>query len=140
MSGGAFLLVRAAGRLVGLPVEQLDGLVELDAVDAIPLAEPALRGVAVLRGADLPVLHLGALLAGVAAPESRSDTAVVTRGATGRLGLEIEAAELVIRGELVSHEDDPTPWTAGFVRHGAGLIPVLDLRALAAHLVAAGRV
>ena len=67
-TGGAFLLVRAGGRKVGLAVEAVIEVREPDELGAIPSLEPALRGVTALRGQLMPVLNLGALLGGEPGP------------------------------------------------------------------------
>src|SRR5204863_702340 len=78
MSGSAgHLLVRAGGRLVGLPLDQVVEVLDPGATFPVPSLEPAVRGVAVVRGRILPLIHLGALLDGGECPPERSDTGVM---------------------------------------------------------------
>ena len=139
MSGGAgHLLVRAGHRLVGLP---LDRVVEvLDPGDAFPVPslEPAVRGVVVIRGRILPLVHLGALLEDMRFPADRSGTGVLVDLAGRRLCLEVEAAEAVLYGAgLPVPAGAALPWAAGVARTDGGLVPLLDLTALGARMMEA---
>jgi chemotaxis signal transduction protein len=125
--------VRAAGRLVGLPLTQVVEVLDPGAAFPVPSVEPAVRGVAVIRGRILPVVHLGALLEGRSCPAERSELGVLVELGGRRLCLEIEEAESVLyeRGMPVQ-AGSALPWAAGVARTPQGLIPLLDLAALGA--------
>ncbi len=135
-----FLVVHAGGRAIGLPVEHLEAVTVPGAVAAVPSLEPAVRGVATMRGAVLPVVHLAALLAGQRCPADVASTAIVVTVEGRRLCLEVDDAEVVQRGEsLPVPPDRAVPWAAALVRHGKELLPLLDLAALSARLFEMGR-
>jgi chemotaxis signal transduction protein len=134
MSGGAgHLLVRAGARLVGLPLTQVVEVLDPGAAFPVPSVEPAVRGVSVIRGRILPVVHLGALLEGRPCPTERSELGVLVELGGRRLCLEIEEAESVLyeRGMPVQ-AGSALPWAAGVARTPQGLVPLLDLAALGA--------
>jgi chemotaxis signal transduction protein len=137
MSAGAgHLLVRAGGRLVGLPLAQVVEVLDPGAAFPVPSIEPAVRGVSVIRGRILPLVHLGALLEGRVCPAERSEVGVLVEVGGRRLCLEIDTAESVLydRGLPVAG-GGTLPWTAGVARTGDGLIPLLDLVALGARFM-----
>jgi chemotaxis signal transduction protein len=134
MSAGAgHLLVRAGGRLVGLPLAQVVEVLDPGAAFPVPSVEPAVRGVSVIRGRILPLVHLGALLDGRPCPTERSELGVLVELGGRRVCLEVEAAESVLyeRGMPVQ-TGSALPWAAGVARTAEGLIPLLDLAALGA--------
>lgn len=135
-----FLVVHAAGRAVGLPVEHLEAVTSPGDVVPVPSQEPAMRGVATLRGAVVPVVHLGALLAGQRCPGESGATAVVVTVAAQRFCLEVDDAEVVQSGELLPlPRDRSLPWAGALVRCGDEVLPLLDLAALGARLNETGR-
>ena len=87
------LLVRTAGRLVGLPLDQVVEVLDPGPTFPVPSLEPAVRGVAVIRGRILPLVHLGALLDGAPCPAARSDTGVLVELDGRRQCLAVDAAE-----------------------------------------------
>jgi chemotaxis signal transduction protein len=130
-----FLLVRASGRLVGLPVEQLIAVAEFGEPHPVPSPEPAMRGVAVVRGETMPVFHLGAFLAGTGCPAERGQTGVVIAVEGGRLCLEVDEADVVVRAMTMQLPDTTAQsWAHAVVRCPEGLVPLLDLTALGARL------
>ena len=130
-----FLLVRASGRLVGLPVEHLVAVAEFGDPHPVPSPEPALRGVAVVRGETMPVIHLGAFLAGTACPAERGQAGVVITVDGGRLCLEVDEADVVVRAVTMPLPDTTVQaWARAVVRCPEGLVPLLDLTALGARL------
>jgi len=132
MSGGAgHLLVRAGGRLVGLPLAQVVEVLDPGAAFPVPSVEPAVRGVSVIRGRILPLVHLGALLEGRSCPAERSEMGVLVDLGGRRICLEIEEAESVLYEHGMPVQAGTTlPWAAGVARTPQGLIPLLDLTAL----------
>lgn len=136
MSGEAgHLLVRAGDRLVGLPLDQVVEVLDPGTAFPVPSLEPAVRGVAVVRGRILPLVHLGALLDGTACPAERSETGVLVELAGRRFCLEVEDAETVLyeRG-LPVPAGSALPWAAAVARTERGLVPLLDLAALGARI------
>ena len=136
MSGAGHLLVRAGGRVVGLPLAQVVEVLDPGAAFPVPSIEPALRGVSVIRGRILPLVHLGALLEGQAYPPERTELGVLVDVGGRRLCLEIDEAESVLyeRGMPVSAVS-ALPWAAAVARTDQGLIPLLDLAALGARFL-----
>ena len=135
-----YLVVRAGGRLVGLPIEHLEAVTSAGAVAPVPSREPALRGVATLRDALLPVVDLGALLSGTPCAAEAAGAAVVVRIRDQRICLEVEDAEVVQTGEVLPMpRDRAVPWARALVRRGDDLLPLLDLAALSTRLIEAGR-
>ncbi len=138
MSGAGHLLVRAGHRLVGLPLAQVVEVLDPGTAFPVPATEPAVRGVAVVRGRIVPLVHLGALLEGRPCPQDRSDVAVMVELAGRRLCLELEAAETVLyEPGLPIAPGAGLPWAAAVARTEHGLVPLLDLTALGARFTEA---
>lgn len=137
MSGApGHLLVRAGTRLVGLPLDRVVEVLDPGAAFPVPSLEPAVRGVAVVRGRILPLVHLGALLDDTVCPPGRSETGVLVELAGRRLCLEVEAAESVHYGaSLPVPAGAALPWAAAVARTDGGLVPLLDLTALGARML-----
>jgi chemotaxis signal transduction protein len=135
-AGGGHLLVRAGGRLVGLPLGEVVEVLDPGASFPVPSIEAALRGVAVIRGRILPLVHLGALLEGRQCPAENSGMGVLIEIGGRRVCLEIDDAESVLydRG-LPVPAGTALPWTAAVARTDDGLIPLLDLAALGARFM-----
>jgi purine-binding chemotaxis protein CheW len=130
-----YLIVRAAGRQVGLALDQVVEVLDPGDAFPVPAVEPAVRGVTSIRGRIMPLVHLGALLDGSTCPTERGDTAVVVELSGHRLCLEVEAAESVLQGSgLPVPADRGLPWAVGVARTESGLLPLLDLTALAARI------
>ena len=137
MSG--YLLVTAGGRPVGLPVEYLEAVTETGACSAVPSPEPALRGVATVRGAMVPVVHLATLLGGGTLPTERGETSVLVSIGGRALCLEVDDADTVLyEPSMPVPPDAAMPWARAVVRRPEGLVPLLDLSALGARLMEAG--
>jgi hypothetical protein len=79
------------------------------------------------------MVHLGALLEGLACPPERTEMGVLVDVGGRRLCLEIDEADSVLyeRG-LPVQAGTTLPWAAGVARTTEGLIPLLDLAALGA--------
>ena len=132
-TGGAFLLVRAAGRLVGIAVEAVIEVREPGELGAIPSLVPALRGVTALRGQLMPVLNLAVLLGAEPGP---SAVVVVTDLGGRRVGLEVEDADIVVgAGVPLLSADETLPWARAIAALPDQVyVPLLDLGTLAARL------
>lgn len=130
MSSG-YLVVRALGAPYGLPLGHVVEVSDLSEVLDVPRAHPAVRGLTPQRGRLVPLIHLGALLAGRAAPTERGRTAILIRLGARQVALEVDDADEVVRGKPlpVPHGED-LPWALGVARRGDHLVPVLDLDAL----------
>ena len=132
-TGGAFLLVRAAGRRVGIAVEAVIEVREPGELGAIPSLVPALRGVTTLRGQLMPVLNLAVLLGAEPGP---SAVVVVTDLGGRRIGLEVEDADIVVgAGMPLLSADETLPWARAIAALPDQVyVPLLDLGTLAARL------
>jgi chemotaxis signal transduction protein len=136
----AYLLVSAGGRQVGLPVVQLEGVADPGLVTAVPSGEPSLRGISTVRGVTLPVVSLRALLDGTGVGEAPAEVAVIVSVGGIRLCLEVDAVDIVFRGEpMPAVGEGSTPWARSVTRHEGKLVPLLDLGALGARLTETGR-
>ncbi len=125
------LLVRTGSRVVGLPLDQVVEVLDPGPAFPVPSLESSFRGVAMVRGRILPVVHLGALLDGTACPAQRSDIGVLVELAGRRVCLEVDEAESVLYGAGLPVPGAATlPWATGLARTPGGLIPLLDLAAL----------
>jgi chemotaxis signal transduction protein len=135
MSAAAWLMVRAGSRRVGLPLADVIEVLDPGPVYPVPSTEPAVRGVTTARGGIMPLVHLGALLGGTACPERRGDTTILVRVAGCRVCLEVDGAEEVLReGGLPVPPGTSLPFAAAVARHDGGLVPLLDLTALAGRI------
>ena len=133
-----FLLVRTGSRRVGLELVHVIEVIQIGPVHPVPSREPAVRGVTVLHGRIVPVVHLGALLDIAECPATVGDLVVVVTVDGRRVGLEIDDAEVVVREPVLSVPPGATfPWAIGVARHPEGLVPLLDLAALSARFMEA---
>jgi purine-binding chemotaxis protein CheW len=137
-AGGGFLLVRTGTRRVGLELAQVIEVIQIGDVHPVPSREPAVRGVTVLHGRIVPVMHLGALLDIAECPAQLGNLVVVVTVDGRRVGLEIDDAEVVVREPALPVPAGATfPWAIGVARHPEGLVPLLDLAALSARFMEA---
>lgn len=138
-SGSAVLLVRAGRRTVALALEHLVEVVDPGIPIEVPARQPALRGLARVRGKLVPLIHLGALLDGGGCPPSLGETGVLIAVGQQHFCLEVDAVEELLReSALPVPPGDALPWALGVTRGPAGLVPVLDLPALGGRLVEGG--
>lgn len=128
-----YLIVRVEGRTYGLPLDHVEEVSDVTEVLDAPRVLAALRGMTPLRGRLVPLVHLGALLGGRAAPPDRGATAVLVRLGNSQIALEVDDAEEVVReAPLPVPRGEDLPWATGIARPQAprGLVPILDLEAL----------
>lgn len=128
-----FLLVRAEGKAYGLPVGRVIEVDDARDVLEVPRALPAVRGLTPLRGRLVPLIHLGAFLAGRAAPPETGRTVVLVElGEGGRqVAFEVDEADAVVREPALPVPDDQSlPWASGVAERDGALVPILDLDAL----------
>ena len=131
-----YLLVRAGGKAYGLPVARVLEVGDATEVLSVPKSVPAVRGLTPLRGRLVPLVHLGAFLAGAAAPLEPAGGArtvvLVVLGASGKqVAFEVDDADAVVREQpLPVPRGQTLPWAAGVAERKDGLVPILDLDAL----------
>jgi chemotaxis signal transduction protein len=131
MSRG-YLLVRVGGREFGLPISRVLEVADTTEVLDVPRRTPALRGLTPARGRLVPLVHLGALLGGRAAPPERGRSHVLVALSGARVAaLEVDDADEVVRDDpLPVPAGQDLPWAGGVARRGDAVVPVLDLAAL----------
>jgi purine-binding chemotaxis protein CheW len=132
MSRG-YLLVRVEGHPYGLPLARVLEVSDVAEVFSAPRALPALRGLTMLRGHLVPLVHLGALLGDRGAPDERGRSAVLVRLTHTQVALEVDDVDEVVREDPLPVPDGQRlPWAGGVARpHGReALVPILDLEAL----------
>src|SRR3989440_12387195 len=111
-----YLLVRAEGKSYGLPVGRVLEVGDATEVLDVPRALPAVRGLTPLRGRLVPLIHLGAFLAGRAAPsEPRKGYTIVLVELGGRqVAFEVDDADAVVREQpLPVPRGQTPPWAIG---------------------------
>lgn len=139
MAPAPYLVVRAGDRRVGLALTQVIAVTEPAAAHAVPSVEPAVRGIARIRGRLMPVIHLGALLDGSGCPPTTGETAIVVACDGRPLCLEVDDAESVLRETaLPVPPGAAVPLAVAVARGPNGLLPLLDLTALAARFAEGG--
>jgi chemotaxis signal transduction protein len=130
-----YLLVRSEGKPYGLPVARVLEVGDAAEVLPVPKTLPAVRGLTPLRGRLVPLIHLGAFLAGRAAPESpvTGKTIVLVEIKGRQVALEVDEADAVVREQpLPVPHGHSLPWASGVAEHRSGeeLVPILDLESL----------
>jgi chemotaxis signal transduction protein len=134
-----YLLVRSAGKPYGLPVGHVLEVGDAGQVLSIPRKLAAVRGLTPMRGRLVPLIHLGALLAGSPVPEGATGRTVVLVQLAGKqVALEVDEADAVVREQpLPVPRGQTLPFAAGVAELGGeregvggGLVPILDLDAL----------
>ena len=129
------LLVGAGGRRLAFRMSDVLEVQERGEVHRVPAGNQAVRGVTMVRGRLVPLVHLGALLAHGPCPEDTPATIVVAVTAAGLVGFEVDAADALPASEILPPmEQDALRWVSGVVRREDGWIPVLNLEALAERL------
>ncbi|WNO52771.1 chemotaxis protein CheW [Stakelama saccharophila] len=129
-----FLLATVAGRTVAIPSDQVESVVDIDAVTPIPLAADHIRGLAALRSRVVTVIDSRrALGAPGDAPDGR---AVVTRVDGHHYAVLVEALD-----DVVAFEEQPLPngvaldgdWGAvarGMIERDREAVLIIDIAAL----------
>lgn len=134
-----WLEVAADGRRLGLPAGDVLEVGEPRPVLPAPSLLESMRGVTESRGRLVPLLHLGAFLAGRAAPVERGTATVLVRAGGRPVCLEVDDAYVVHRGEVFPAAGLPgLPYAAALARQEERTIPILDLNALGDRLAGAG--
>jgi len=130
-----FLLARIAGRPVAIDAAQVDSVVDIGEVVAVPGTEPAVRGLAALRSRVVTVIDTSiALGLGDAAPAGRR--AVITRLDGHPYAILVDAAEDVApfeRQPLAAGLAPGGGWHAvasGLIERDDQPVLVIDLAAL----------
>jgi chemotaxis signal transduction protein len=137
MSSRGVLLVRTAGRRLGLPLGGILEVGEPSAVNRVPGAAPAIRGMLRARGRLVPLAHLGALISGEACPAPHPDRSVVLATVADQwLALEVDEVDAAPDEEVLPPPEGSglAAWAVGVVRRDNGWIPILNLDALADRL------
>jgi chemotaxis signal transduction protein len=131
-----FLLVRVGERRVGLELSNVIGVAHLDSVHPVPSLDSSIRGVTVVHGKMVPVLHLGALIEGHACPPRATDIGVLVDIEGRRLCLEVDDVELLVRERgLPVSQGSTLPWAVGVARHADALVPLLNVQALSSRFL-----
>jgi purine-binding chemotaxis protein CheW len=126
-----FLLVRAEGKAYGLPVARVLEVGDVQEILDVPRALPAVRGLTPLRGRLVPLIHLGALLGGAAAPPAQGGTVVLVEIGRRQVAFEVDDADAVVREDALPVPGGQSlPWAAGVAERDGALVPILDLDAL----------
>lgn len=129
-----YLLVRAENAGYGFRIADVEQVLDLSEVYPAPGLVPAVRGVTVVAGRLVPLVHLVALLTRGAPPAERRATGVVVRCPDLPVVFEVDDVDhVVVEDPLPVPEGWRLPW-AGGVAQGSGLIPILDVDALAERL------
>jgi purine-binding chemotaxis protein CheW len=124
-------LVRAEGRAYGLPVGRVLEVADAGHVLDVPRSLAAVRGLTSLRGRLVPLVHLGAFLAGRAAPAEQGRTVVLVELRGRQVAFEVDDADAVVRQQaLPVPRGQSLPWAAGVAEQDGTLVPILDLEAL----------
>jgi chemotaxis signal transduction protein len=133
-----FLLVRVGERRMGLQLAHVLEVIQLGEVHSVPVMETAVRGLVAVHGRMLPLVHLDSLLQGRRVPVAPGTMGVVVSVGGGRMCLEIEDAELLVREPVLPvPPGEALPWAVGVARYADGLVPLLDLPALSSRLTEA---
>jgi chemotaxis signal transduction protein len=133
------LLVRSAGRRLGLPLRGVLEVGEVAEVQPVPGAAPAVRGVMPVRGRLVPLAHLGALLSGGTCPPVAADRAAILAEVASRwLALEVDEVDAAPDEEILPPPEGSglAAWVLGVVRRDETWIPILNLDALGERLQA----
>ena len=131
-----WLIVRAAGRAIALPVTAVDGVVEVPPPIPVPAHGPAVRGVVPLRGRLVPLVHLAAAV-GLGEPmPAASAVGVALRTNAGRFVVEVDdVTDLAMTAPVALPRGWQHGWATHAVRRAGEVVPVLDVDWVVEHLV-----
>jgi chemotaxis signal transduction protein len=123
------IALRAGGRSYAVRISEVGSVVPFRSVAPLPCDEPAMLGIAAVRGTALPVYDLAALVDDGAAQAPRW---MLLSGGADRVALafdEIEEYLRLPRGQLVpaSEHGATTSVVAELVRSGSSLRPVVSV-------------
>ena len=133
---GMLLVVVLAGRRAVLPADQVNSVIELDAVTPVPRAAPHVVGLAALRSRPLTVIDCCVSLGVEATDDAGARRAVVVEHDGHLYGLLVDSADAIVAalGEPGLLGADPGPgWrrvSTGRVETEAGALPLLDVAGL----------
>ena len=129
-AGPRYLVARAAGQRIGVPLELAREIVQVRQLTRLPGALPWVAGLLNLRGMVLTVLDVSLRLGAAAS----AGPVLVVEVEGRRLGLRVEAVEAVLAAEGAEQEADAARSADGVVRGlasvGDGAVLVLDVAAL----------
>jgi purine-binding chemotaxis protein CheW len=126
--GSPMCVVEVADRTLAVEITHAREAREFAEITVVPLAPPALIGMANLRGAIVPILDLRLLLGLPARARARTTRTLVVEAAGVRLAL---AVDRVVGVESLPDEpgtagDDGAQWQRGRVLRGDASLPILD--------------
>jgi len=126
-----YLLVRSEGKSYGLPVGRVLEVGDAKEVLDVPRNLPAVRGLTPLRGRLVPLIHLGAFLAGRAAPAESGRTVVLVELGGRQVAFEVDDADAVVRENAMPvPRGQSLPWASGVAEQDGALVRSLDWAAL----------
>jgi purine-binding chemotaxis protein CheW len=133
---GMLLVVVLAGRRAVLPADQVNSVIELDAVTPVPRAAAQVAGLAALRSRPLTVIDCCVSLGVEPVQGEGSRKAVVVEHDGHLYGLLVDSADAIVAalGDPGPLGADPGPgWrrvSAGRVETEVGALPLLDVAGL----------
>jgi purine-binding chemotaxis protein CheW len=137
-----FLIAQIAGRGVAIESGQVDSVVDIGDVIAVPLADRAVRGLAALRSRVVTVIDTGVAL-GLDPTPASARRAVITRVEGHHYAVLVDSLEDVALFERLPLSSG-LALDRGWARAGAGMVErdgepllILDLAAVVPSLVAA---
>jgi len=133
MTGHGLLVLRSSDRTMAMKVEDVIEVGDRGAWQVVPAHLPAMRGVTLIRGRLVPLLHLGALVEGEPAPPHPSPLIVVAASREQWVALEVDAVDSAPSRDVLADESAGglPGLSAGALRREGKWIPVLNLEALA---------
>ena len=133
MTGLGLLVMRSGDRTMAVRVEEVIEVGDRGTWQAVPSQLPAMRGVVLVRGRLVPLIHLGALVGSGAAPPSPASLMVVAESRGQWVALEVDEVDSAdARDVLAEEQAGGLPGlSTGALRRDEKWIPVLNLEALA---------
>jgi purine-binding chemotaxis protein CheW len=133
MTGLGLLVMRSNDRSMAVRVAEVIEVGDRGAWQVVPTQLPAMRGVVVVRGRLVPLIHLGALVGHGAAPPSPAPLMVVAESRGQWVALEVDEVDSASAVDVLAEaQAGGLPGlSAGALRRDDKWIPVLNLEALA---------